>query len=710
MVGSVTSSLNRLAAKTAMSAAASKVASTPSKSSSVVNVSALAKLFRAQVPNKSLDEAIALDATNRSTLKVPFNLALTQPIANLALASNAAKLEKLNQLVDLGVINSVTTSSDAPVIKVNYAQMQALNKLLPKLSPANSFALTTDRISAAQANSFTPDLMRKLAAPVTIADDPLKISQSDVWSKLNEFANTKTLGTVQLTSKTSSELKLTYSQLMAGSSIFDKIKTNYQVTVRDVSAGNVNAVAANGNVKKVNVRDSIDSVMFLGSNIQKVADQGKLGAISTTAAPIDISNSLAYFRSHLGVIGALADADKLKSLQITDLTSGKLSLTSVEIARNSKALGIYLNDAGTIVLDNSGPVSAVQAKQIGSLLKVHPNATLAHSLEVSDSAAAILAAADDLFAAGAPTIGKITITGDVNAAQAVAIEAVPDGKILNVVNAFRVTDTASNVLNIDLTPTDHSALNAKINGIRATSALDINALSSVYSSDGSGTLTINAGKGNVLDKLLSGLEISGSSTDISDQIAYLQKLASDGKLRSINPVASSSITASDITTIQTQLRDADLSEYPMSLTIADTIDNLVPSTTADQTAVLARLQTVSKAGLLKSVSASTVSGGTTQATLSIDQSAAFSSALDSVGLGPSLQPMTISATGSDFGTPLTPLGTTPPPYFFPKLGTVSALAGKGQIAQFTVDATDIADLVQREDLTTQLRNLGLINA
>ena len=693
--------------------ATAQAASSAAKGASVVNVSALAKLFQAQVTNKSLDEAVALDVTNRSTLKVPFNLALTQPIASLALPANAAKLTKINQLIDLGVIKSVTTAADPSVIKVNYAQMQALNKVLPKLSSANSFALTQDRISAAQSLSFTPDLMKKLAAPVTIADDPLKLSQSDVWSKLNEFANTKTLGAVQLTSKTSSDLNLTYAQLTAGSSIFDKIQTNYQITVRDVSAGNVNTVAANGNVKKINVRDSIDSVLFLGSNIQKVADQGKLGSISTTAAPIPIQNSLAYFRSHLGVIGALADADKLQSLQITDLNSGKLSLTGVEIARNSKALGIYLNSAGTVVLDNSGPVNAEQAKQIGSLLKVHPNATLARPLEITDSAASILAAADPvsgIFVTGAPSIGKITITGDVNAAQAAAIEAVPGSKILNVVNAFRVTDTASNVLNLDLTPATHSALNAKINGIRATTALDINALTSVYAPNGAGKLTINAGKGNVLDKLLSGLEVSGSSADISSKIGYLQKLASDGKLRSINPVASSSITSDDITTIQSQLRDADLSEYPMSLTIADTIDKLVPSTDADKTAVLARLQNVSRAGLLKSVAASTVSGGTSAATLSIDQAAGLSDTLSSVGLGSSLQPMTISAVGTDFGTPLTPLGTTPPPYFFPKLGTLSALAGKGQIAQFTLVANNIADPTQRDDLTAQLRNLGLISS
>ena len=157
-VSNGSSSSSVMKTTTSRVATAAKSASTPT-----VNVSALAKLFQAQVPVKTLDEALAIDVTNKSSLKVPFNLTLNQNITLLS----ADAISKLNKLVDTGVIASIKATVDPTIIKISFTQMQALTKLLPKLASPWSFTLTADRISGAQALSITTDLMKKLAYPVT---------------------------------------------------------------------------------------------------------------------------------------------------------------------------------------------------------------------------------------------------------------------------------------------------------------------------------------------------------------------------------------------------------------------------------------------------------------------------------------------------------------------------------------------------------------
>ena len=682
---------------------ASSVTTTAAKttSSTTVSISALAKLFQAQVPVKTLDEALRIDVTNKAALKVPFTLNLNQSITAL----DSATIEKLNKLVDLGVIDSIKPAVDPSVIKISFTQMQQLTKLLPKLATPSTFTLTADRISATQALSLTTDMMKKLAYPVTVADDPLNLSQGDAWTKLGQMANSGALNTLQLTGTASNELQLTYAQFKAGANVLSKIGTSYQVSVRDVTAANANSVAAVPSVRRVNIRDSIDSIMFLGSNIQKISNEQKLGTITTTSAPIDIAQPLSYFRSHLGVIGSLADADKLNSLRLTDLPSGNLTLSSVEIARNAKAIGILLNNPGPFVLDNSGTVTAQQAKDIGTLLQGHTNVRLLHPLQVSDSASSILAAKDALFGAGAPAISSVNISGDVNASQAAQFEAL--GSAFSIFGSFRIVDSATQALALDLSPPAHTALNSKISGIRVTSALDISQLATIYPTTNNQGPVIDPGKGNILAKLLSGLEISGAPSAMSGQIDRLAKLASDGKLRSINATVSANFAVSGVTDFQRTLRDNGLSDYPLSLSVADSIGALISTNAAQQQATLTNLKTLDSTGLLKSIYPADQGQ---PANLTIVQAATLSATLDSVGLGNKLLPMKVVATGADFGPATVPPVTQQRPYFFPNLGDLSALAGKGRLVMPpTIDLSDLNNsTTDQNDLRTQLVNLGLM--
>lgn len=667
----------------------------------VVNVSALAKLFQAQVPTKTLEEALNINLANKSALKVPFTLNLNQSITSL----DSVSVEKLNTLVERGVIASIKPAVDPAVIKISFTQMQQLTNLLPKLASPSTFTLTADRISGAQSLSLTTDLMKKLAYPVTVADDPLNLSQGDVWMKLVQMANTGTLKSLQLSGTTSNELQLTYSQFKAGGTVLSKIDSSYQVSVRDVTAANANSVAAIPSVRRVNIRDSIDSIMFLGSNIQKVSKEQKLGTITTTSAPIDVAQPLSYFKSHLGVIGSLADADKLNSLRLTDLPTGTLTLSSVEIARNAKALGILFNNPGPFTLDNSGPVTAQQAKDIATLLQGRTNVHLSNPLQVSDTATSILAAQDSLFGTESPAISSVKIIGDVNKTQAGDFEDL--GTAFSKFDMFRIVDTAEQALALDLSPPTHNALNSKISGIRVTSALDVSLLSTIYPTSNSQVPVIEPGKGNILAKLLSGLEISGSPETMSDQIARLAKLASDGKLRSINATVPADFAVADVTDFQKLLRDYSLSDYPLSLSIADSIGSLVSSNAAEQLTISTNLKTLASTGLLKSIYAATQNQVDN---LTITEASALSATLDSIGLGSKLLPMKVVATGTDFGPATEPPVTKQRPYFFPNLGDLSALAGKGRlIMPPTIDLSDLdAEPINQNDLRTQLVNLGLM--
>lgn len=695
-VSSVSSSISVKKGTTSTSSTAAKSASSP-----VVNISALAKLFQAQVPTKTLDEALKIDVTNKASLKVPFTLNLNQSITSL----NSNSIEKLNKLIDVGVIASVKPAVDPNVIKVSFTQMQGLTKLLPKLAPPSTFTLTADRISGAQAVSLTTDLMKKLAYPVIVADDPLNLSQGDVWTKLGQMANSGALKALQLTGTSSSELQLTYSQFKAGANVLSKIGASYQVSVRDVTAANANSVAALANVRRVNIRDSIDSIMFLGSNIQKISSEQKLGTITSTSAPIDVAQPLSYFKSHLGVIGSLADADKLNSLRLTDLPSGTLALSSVEIARNAKALGILLNNPGPFVLDNSGTVSAQQAKDITTLLQGHTNVSLLRPLQISDTASALLSASDSLFGTDAPSISSIKIVGDVKTEQAVLFEDL--GSAFSKFEAFRIVDTAEQALALDLSPPAHTALNSKISGIRVTSALDVGQLSTIYPTSNNQGPVIEPGKGNVLAKLLAGLEISGTPSAMSDQITRLAKLASDGKLRSINATVPADFSIASVTDFQKSLRDNNLSDYPLSLSIADSIGSLISSDATEQLAISTHLKTLDSTGLLKSIYAADQGA---VAELTISQASSLAATLDSIGLGNKLLPMKVVATGTDFGTATEPPVTKQRPYFFPNLGNLSALAGMGRlIMPPTIDLSDLdSDPTNQTDLRTQLVNLGLM--
>lgn len=194
---------------------------------------------------------------------------------------------------------------------------------------------------------------------------------------------------------------------------------------------------------------------------------------------------------------------------------------------------------------------------------------------------------------------------------------------------------------------------------------------------------------------------------MSDQITRLAKLASDGKLRSINTTVPADFAVSNVSDFQKLLRDYSLSDYPLSLSIGDSIGNLVSTDAAQQLTISTNLKTLDSTGLLKSIYAANQGQA---ANLTITQATTLSATLDSIGLGSKLLPMKVVAAGLDFGPATEPPVTKQRPYFFPNLGDLSALAGKGRlIMPPTIDLSDMNGNVDNQtDLKAQLVNLGLM--
>ena len=141
--------------------------------------------------------------------------------------------------------------------------------------------------------------------------------------------------------------------------------------------------------------------------------------------------------------------------------------------------------------------------------------------------------------------------------------------------------------------------------------------------------------------------------------------------------------------------------------MADSITALLKSDPTEQQNVLTNLQRLDSTGLLKSIYV--VDQGQI-ASLSISDASTLSLRLESIGLGNKILPMKVSAKGSDFGPATEPPVTKQRPYYFPNLGDLSALAGKGRlIMPPQIDLSDMNNnLVDQVDLKAQLVNLGLM--
>lgn len=615
--------------------------------------------------------------------KAPFNLSIQKDFLSLS----SGEIAKLNDLVDKGMVNSIQLSgSNSTVIRLTDSQLQKFSKLIGKLSDPTKFAMVYEKMSLSQLMAMPTDLMPKLEKPITISDTATAITNPDAWNKLIFLSNAKMLNSIQLDTTTdTSDLDLTYSQLKAGSPVFSKISGTYAINVKDVTASNANSVSDFANVKRVDLRDSIDNLMFLGSNLQKLADANKIGKITTTSDAVSVNNTVAYFKSHLGVIGALARAGKLNNLTLTDLTAGSLSLTSQQVAQNAEALK-KLPIGASVRIQNSGPVSASDAVAINDLLTNSPQVSLINPLSISDTAANLLSnenrvAINQLYSRPTSLVSKISVQGDVTVNQAQGVSSASPAVLglkdfqgfPGIIESFRIKDTSEN---IKLLSADAS-LNSKISLIKATTPITI---ADIWTpANGSTPATGFLTKGNLLAKLDSGFEVSDNlsnilidSTNPPSVPQALKDLALKGKLRTVSVTVPVTDFAK-IDGVKQAFRISNLGAYLSGFSIAGTTSNFVSGSGAAMAVPLAsKLRSLADSGLLKNIRVTDTS--------SVQSGVFLYNSLKGKNLDAVLAPLTISDSIGSFGGK----STDASPRLFTNLSGIAGLFQNGKLASLSV--------------------------
>jgi hypothetical protein len=449
---------------------------------------------------------------------------------------------------------------------------------------------------------------------------------------------------------------LDYDQLKGGAAILEKISGKYNVSVSNVIASNANAVSLMPSVTKVNIRDSIDKVLFLGTNLQKISDLNKLGSITTASDPVSITGTVAYMKSRIGVLNALAAGEKISEITLTDRTSANFNMTSSEIAKNHAAIAL-IGEEEPISITNSGPVSASEAAKIEELSSTNKIA-ISSAVKIIDTAENLIDFGleilnlndDDL-------ISQITLKGEANVSQAQRLlEAIPFDDL----DEFKINDTSEALKTLldDLTPVEQTKFTEKIASIKATGAITV--------------ADIPSFSPTILSKMVSGFEIVDSIPNITDA-DHLIDLAAVGKLRSL-VVSCSASELDDLSTLKESLREQNLFRYLSGFAIDDEYSSITSS-------VIGKLVALSSTGTLKSININD--------TMTLSEAITLFNSLKGRKLDRAVLPLKIEDIAANFLDESTTPGT---PNVL--LGNLGGLASIGKLESLTI-----------EDITTGLTNL-----
>jgi hypothetical protein len=450
---------------------------------------------------------------------------------------------------------------------------------------------------------------------------------------------------------------LDYDQLKGGAAILEKISGKYNVSVSNVIASNANAVSLMPSVTKVNIRDSIDKVLFLGTNLQKISDLNKLGSITTASDPVSITGTVAYMKSRIGVLNALAAGEKISEITLTDRTSANFNMTSSEIAKNHAAIAL-IGEEEPISITNSSPVSASEAAKIEELSSAN-KITISSAVQIIDTAENLIDFGLEILNLNDnDLISQITLRGEANVSQAQRLlEAIPFDDL----DEFKINDTSEELKTlypVDWTDEERTKFTEKIASIKATGAITV--------------ADIPSFSPTILSKMVSGFEIVDSIPNITDA-DHLIDLAAVGKLRSL-VVSCSASELDDLSTLKESLREQNLFRYLSGFAIDDEYSSITSS-------VIGKLVALSSTGTLKSININD--------TMTLSEAITLFNSLKGRKLDRAVLPLKIEDIAANFLDESTTPGT---PNVL--LGNLGGLASIGKLESLTI-----------EDITTGLTNL-----
>ena len=575
--------------------------------------------------------------------KTPFNLVIQQDVMTL----DTSEVTKINELIDKGLINEIQLGAgNGSKIEFTNLQLAKFKTIFTKLAPPTKLNFSSASVTVEQIKSIPVGLYKKMEKPLVIKDEMANLTGYEAWRKVGSLANSKLIESIEILD--TETINLDYDQLKGGAAILEKISGKYNVSVSNVIASNANAVSLMPSVTKVNIRDSIDKVLFLGTNLQKISDLNKLGSITTASDPVSITGTVAYMKSRIGVLNALAAGEKISEITLTDRTSANFNMTSSEIAKNHAAIAL-IGEEEPISITNSGPVSASEAAKIEELSSTN-KITISSAVQIIDTAENLIDFGLEILNLNDnDLISQITLRGEANVSQAQRLlEAIPFDDL----DEFKINDTSEELKTlypVDWTDEERTKFTEKIASIKATGAITV--------------ADIPSFSPTILSKMVSGFEIVDSIQNITDT-DQLTGLAAVGKLRSL-VVSCSASELDDLSTLKESLREQNLFRYLAGFAIDDEYSNITSS-------VIGKLVALSSTGTLKSINIID--------TMTLSEAITLFNSLKGRKLDRAVLPLKIEDIATNFLDESTTPGT---PNVL--LGNLGGLASIGKLASLAIE-------------------------
>ena len=522
----------------------------------------------------------------------------------LSVASGGSTLDKLH---------AVTVSSVAP-LSITAGQLDSYSGVLDKV--ASNHAISVRDVLAAEASTVAG---KAHVTTVAVADSSAGIASN--LGALNALGR-KLSGITQ--TGTVSPLSITAAQLAASTATLAKIGNNYTLAVSGVTAAAAAAVAANGTVVSMEVRDSsaniagkLDSLQTISAKISAITQSTK-SALSVTAAQLT-TDSTALSK---------LDADGY-TLNVSGVLAGNASPL---VAANSHVATLSVADSSSSIASNFDALLGVVAK-LGGVTQTGVATPLSITQAQMDSTGA------------AALLGKMTNTYNLALREVLAGSATTVAARARVASVAVADSSAAISTNLDAL----HALGKRLLSVAQTGTaapISLTAAQLTADSDVLGKLSngyslavnhVTAARAAAVaaNTLVSSVEVSDASASIAANLDALQGLGS--RLTAIHQTG----TAAPLQITANQLREdaAALAKISESFSLA------VSGVTAEH-AVAVAAQSIGT-GEVTSVA---VSDGAANVAANLDALAGLGSELSSVTLSDSATPMDISVGQWTAGT------------------------------------------------------------
>jgi hypothetical protein len=401
--------------------------------------------------------------------------------------------------------------------------------------------------SAAQATTLASD-HRIVTADVQ--DTAKNVTKN--WALLQSLTDSLTSVTV---TDQGSDIQITADQLANSSTLLSKFTdtadSSYRLAVTNVSAGTASAVANTHNVDHVDVVDTGANLVANMDDLQTINGSGLLRNVTLADPRTPLSIDASYLQGNQ-LTATQAVLNKIKGNNYTLATTNASTASLATLASNKRVVSIAVSDTSSNIQSSLDSLYRY-GSWVKSIEQTDSGATFTLSQAQMDSRSTVLAKIN-----GGYTVDVTGVT---------ATKAAADLKNLHV-GDIAISDTGRNIAAAwttlrglgtsltSITTSDNTALNLSASDYQL--GVHDN-LTSKF--DGSQTFSIsNASLDQAQalssDQAVTQIDVSATGSDIADNIAAYETLASGGSIHSISnqtPSVSLSLDASQLQDAQAVL-------------------------------------------------------------------------------------------------------------------------------------------------------------